>query len=99
MPGDVCRQVTYDDPNVQDFFSFTMYDKDGYLMDGNTSINSYNMKKNADETYTTSFNCGKDAPNNITSTGREFNYIVRTYGASEVVKSGKWNPVAPKIVQ
>lgn len=99
MSGDVCRQITYEDPKVKDFFSFTLYDDAGYLMDGKTSINSYNMKKNADGTYTTSFNCGKDAINNITSTGREFNYIVRTYGASEVVKSGKWNPVAPTVVK
>ena len=99
MSGDVCRQVTYEDPKVKDFFSFTLYDGEGYLMDGKTSINSYNMKKNADGTYTTSLNCGKDAINNITSTGREFNYIVRTYGASEVVKSGKWNPVKPTVVK
>ena len=99
MSGDVCRQITYEDPKVRDFFSFTMYDGDGYLMDGKTTINSYNMKKNADGTYTTSFNCGKDAINNITSSGREFNYIVRTYGASDVVKSGKWNPVKPTVVK
>ena len=86
-------------PKVKDFFSFTMYDKEGYLMDGNTHINSYNMKKNSDGTFTTSFNCGKDAINNITSSGREFNYIVRTYGASEIVKSGKWNPVSPTVVK
>ena len=99
LSGDVCRQITYNDPKVKDFFSFTMYDKEGYLMDGNTHINSYNMNKNADGTYTTSFNCGKDAINNITSSGREFNYIVRTYGASEIVKSGKWNPVSPTVVK
>ncbi len=98
LSGDVCRQVTFEDPKVRDFFSFTLYDDAGYLMDGKTSINSYNMKKNADGTYTTSFNCGKDAINNITSSGRQFNYIVRTYGASGIVKSGEWNPVVPTVV-
>jgi hypothetical protein len=99
MSGDVCRAVSFDDPKVGEFFSFTMYDDSGYLMDGNTSINSYNMDKNEDGTYTVSFNCGDQAINNITSTGREFNYIVRTYAASEIVKSGKWNPVSPTVVK
>ena len=99
MSGDVCRQVHFDDPKVGDFFSFTLYDSDGYLMDGKTSINSYNMKKNDDKSYTVSFNCGSDATNNITSTGRDFNYIVRTYNASDVVKSGKWNPIKPTVVK
>lgn len=98
MSGDGCRQVTFEDPKVGEFFSFTMYDDSGYLIDGNTAINSYNMEKNTDGTYTVSFNCGDDAINNITSSGREFNYIVRAYAASEIVKSGKWNPVSPEIV-
>lgn len=99
MSGDVCRSVDFEDPEVGEFFSFTMYDDSGYLMDGNTAINSYNMEKNSDGTYTVSFNCGETAINNITSTGREFNYIVRAYAASEIVKSGKWNPVSPTIVK
>jgi len=73
MSGDVCREVSFEDPKVGDFFSFTLYDADGYLMDGKTSISSYNMKKNDDKTYTVSFNCGAEAINNITSKGREFN--------------------------
>ncbi|GEM_PF-4113231 len=56
------------------------------------------MKKNSDGTYTVHFNCGKDALNNISSTDRDYNYIVRTYGASDMVKSGEWNPVKPTVV-
>ncbi len=97
MSGDVCRTVSFEDPMVGEFFSFTMYDDSGYLMDGNTAINSFNMDKNADGTYTVSFNCGESAINNITSAGREFNYIVRAYAASEIVRSGEWNPVSPTI--
>ena len=99
MSGDMCRSISFEDPEVGEFFSFTLYDDSGYLMDGNTSINSYNMDKNADGSYTVSFNCGETAINNITSTGREFNYIVRTYSASEIVKSGEWNPVSPTITE
>jgi hypothetical protein len=68
-------------------------------MDGVTSINSYNMKKNGDGTYTVHFNCGKNALNNISSSGRNYNYTVRTYGASDIVKSGEWNPVSPTLVK
>ncbi len=99
MSGDVCRTVDFEDPHVGEFFSFTLYDDDGYLMDGNTSINSYNMAKNEDGGYTVSFNCGESAVNNITSTGREFNYIVRAYAASEIVRSGEWIPVSPTVVK
>ena len=99
LSGDICRAASFEDPKVGEFFSFTMYDDSGYLMDGNTSISSYNMDKNDDGTYTVSFNCGDNAINNITSTGREFNYIVRTYAASEIVKSGEWNPVLPTAVK
>ena len=99
MSGDECRTVSFEDPHVGEFFSFTMYDDSGYLMDGNTSISSYNMDKNADGSYTVNFNCGEAAINNISSSGREFNYIVRTYQASDVVKSGEWNPVSPTIVK
>ena len=99
MSGKECREISFLDPKVRDFFSFTLYDDSGYLIDGKTSINSYKMKKNSDGTYTVHFNCGKDTLNNISSNGREYNYTVRTYGASDIVKSGEWNPVAPKIVK
>ena len=98
LSGKECREISFIDPKVRDFFSFTMYDDDGYLMDGDISINSYNMKKNSDGTYTVHFNCGKDALNNISSSGRNYNYTVRTYGASDIVKSGEWNPVKPTVV-
>ena len=99
LSGKECREISFVDPKVRDFFSFTMYDNDGYLMDGKISINSYNMKKNSDDTYTVHFNCGEDALNNISSSGRNYNYTVRTYGASEIVKSGEWNPVSPTLVK
>jgi len=92
-----CYATTFDDPKVKDFFSFTMYDKDGYLMDGITAQNSYNMKPNSDGTYTVHFNCGKDTINNLDSGGRNYNYMVRAYGASDIVKSGEWNPVKTTV--
>ncbi|TRX56507.1 DUF1214 domain-containing protein [Thalassomonas sp. M1454] len=99
LDASVCQQVTFEDPQVGEFFSFTLYDRAGYLMPGKTSINSYTMKPNADKTYTVSFNCGDDAINNLVSyQGQEFNYIVRTYDASPQVKSKEWNPIVPTVV-
>lgn len=69
-------EVSFEDPKVGEFFSFTLYDETGYLMDGNTAINSYNMAANADGSFTVSFNFGESTISNITSIGREFNYIV-----------------------
>jgi hypothetical protein len=57
------------------------------------------MKKNSEDTYTVHFNCGKDVFNNISSLQRNYNYTVRTYGASDIVKSGEWTPVSPKLVK
>jgi len=88
-----CYATTFEDPKVRDFFSFTMYDEDGYLLEGKSAENSYNMKPNADGTYTVHFNCGKDAINNLDSGGRDYNYMIRTYGATQAVKDGKWNPI------
>jgi len=36
--------------------------------------------------------------NNITSGGKEFNYIVRNYGASQAVIDKKINPVKPEPI-
>ncbi|MGY8769908.1 MAG: hypothetical protein ACKVH8_15935 [Pirellulales bacterium] len=95
LPGDQCLAVTFPDPKNKFFTSFTIYDTNGYLMEGNTHINSYTWKPNADGTITVHFNCdGKK--NNITSSGNEFNYIVRNYGASQPVIDKKINPVKPK---
>lgn len=45
----------------------TLYDDDGFLMDGNTIINSRDMVANQDGTYTVSINCSDDAINNISA--------------------------------
>jgi hypothetical protein len=55
------------------------------------------MKPNADGTCTVHFNCGKDAINNLDSAGRDYNYMIRTYGASKIVKSGEWDPIKDTV--
>ncbi|MFN1582829.1 DUF1214 domain-containing protein [Vibrio rotiferianus] len=92
-----CYQTTFEDPKVDEFWSFTVYSEDGWLfpIDMTTVLNSRNAKPNKDGTYTVSFNCGDDAINNLeTGTDRTFNWAWRAYGSSYKVKAGKWNPIS-----
>jgi hypothetical protein len=95
VDNNVCMQSTFDDPHATEFFSFTLYDTDGYLMDGNTIINSRDMVPNPDGTYTVSINCGDDAINNISAPAdiETIGYAWRVYGASEEVENRSWDPI------
>lgn len=88
LPGNECLGVTFDDPENKFFTSFTLYDVDGYLMAGNTHINSNMWKPNSDGTITVHFSCGDTAFNSLPSGGEPFNYSVRNYGVSQVVLDG-----------
>ncbi len=99
MSGDVARFVTFEDPKNKFFTSFTLYDADGYLMDGETHINSNMWQPNDDGTITIHFNAGEDAVNNLSSGGKPFNYLVRSYGVSQKVLDGEWRPLKPEIVK
>jgi hypothetical protein len=94
LPGDVCYAVTFPDPGNTFFTSFTIYDVNGYLMEGNSHINSYTWESAEDGSTTIHFNC-EGALNNITSSGSEYNYIVRSYGASQAVINETINPIKP----
>lgn len=98
IPGDECRAVTFKDPKNKFFTSFTLYDTDGYLMEGATHINSNMWKPNENGTITLHFNCGDDAINNLTSGGEPFNYAIRNYGVSQEVLDGKFQPLEPVAV-
>ena len=98
IPGDVPHAMTFPDPKNGFFTSFTIYDLDGYLLEGNTHINSYTWKPNEDGTITVHFNAEGEI-NNITSGGQEFNYIVRNYGVSEAALDKTINPVNPEPVK
>ena len=94
LPGDVCYAVTFPDPGNTFFTSFTIYDVNGYLMEGNSHISSYTWDSEEDGSTTIHFNC-EGAVNNITSSGNEYNYIVRSYGASQAVIDETINPIKP----
>jgi len=95
VENNVCMQSTFPDPQADEFFSFTLYDTDGYLMDGNTIINSRDMVANADGSYTVSINCGDDAINNISAPSNidTIGYAWRVYGASKQVEDRSWDPI------
>ena len=57
-----------------------------------------NREPNDDGTITVHFNA-EGKINNITSGGKEFNYIVRNYGVSQAALDKTINPVKPEPVQ
>jgi hypothetical protein len=95
LENNVCMQSTFSDPKATEFFSFTLYDDDGFLMDGNTIINSRDMVANQDGTYTVSINCSDDAINNISAPAEvaTVGYAWRVYGASKAVENRSWDPI------
>ena len=90
--GDQCLGVTFPDTGDAFFTSFTVYDTSGYLMEGNSHINSYTWESADDGSTTVHFNC-EGKVNNISSNGAEFNFIVRDYGASQAVIDGEIKPI------
>jgi len=96
LPGDACLGITFDDPKNKFFTSFTLYDVEGYLMAGNTHINSTMWEPNSDGTITVHFNCGDNAINSLSSGGEPFNYSVRNYGVSQAVLNSDFRPINPK---
>ena len=95
IKGKQCMQTTFEDPRVDEFWSFTLYDAEGWLLQiGDNVLNGRNAKVNKDGTYTVSINCGDNTINNITTGDvEEWSVTWRTYGSSYKVKSGQWNPL------
>ena len=90
FPAEGCYSATFEDPDNGAFWSFTVYDENGFMFDDVAHMSSDIATANEDGTYTVSMGCGADAPNNlpiINDTG-VFNFIVRHYIPSERVKFG-----------
>jgi len=98
--GGVCQTVTFEEPDNKYFTSITLYDEAGYMIDSSRfSINSYEWKKSSDGTVTINFNCGKNAVNNLTTKGQDFNYTVRNYGVTQRVANDEFGGRQPTIVK
>lgn len=86
-PVDTCHQATFKDPKNKAFWSITVYDKSGFMFNDVANISSNTATSNQDGTYTVSFGCGQDAPNNLATANVSgvFNLAVRHYQPSELV--------------
>lgn len=85
--ADRCYQLTFEDPKNLAFWSITVYNKKGFMFNDLANFSSNTAKANADGTYTISFGCGADAPNNmdIANPSEVFNIAVRHYQPSKRV--------------
>lgn len=90
FPAEGCYQATFEDPENHAFWSFTVYNKQGFMFDDVANVNSEQATPNADGTYTVSLGCGQDAPNRIpiVNESEVFNVTVRHYRPSDRVLDG-----------
>jgi hypothetical protein len=84
---DGCYQLTFEDPENSAFWSITVYNKNGFMFNDLANFSSNTAERNADGTYTISFGCGGNAPNNLAIDNRTnfFNLAVRHYQPSKRV--------------
>jgi hypothetical protein len=87
-PAEGCYSATFEDPDNGAFWSFTVYDENGFMFDDVAHMSSDIATANDDGTYTVSMGCGDNALNNlpISNDTGVFNFIVRHYIPSERVK-------------
>lgn len=87
FPTDSCYELTFEDPGNEAFWSITVYDEKGFMFNDLANYSSNTATANEDGTFTISFGCGKDAPNNleIDNPSGVFNIIARHYQPSKRV--------------
>jgi hypothetical protein len=85
--SDNCYQAIFEDPENEAFWSITVYDKQGFMFNDLANFSSNTATANQDGTYTVSFGCGDDAPNNLETANKSgvFNVGVRHYQPTEKV--------------
>lgn len=88
-PATQCHQATFEDPENKAFWSITVYNKAGFMFNDLAHVSSNTATVNKDGTYTVSFGCGNEAPNNIATKNDSgvFNLGIRHYMPTEKVKS------------
>lgn len=86
-PANTCHQATFKDPENKAFWSITVYNKSGFMFNDVANVSSNTATRNEDGTFTVSFGCGNDAPNNIETANDSgvFNLGIRHYQPSNMV--------------
>ena len=99
-PAKGCYEATFEDPGNGAFWSFTIYDKRGFMFNDVAHMSSDIASPNTDGTYTVRFGCGENAANNVPIANETgvFNFVVRHYIPSERVRD-KGYRLAPLISQ
>ena len=99
-PAKGCYEATFEDPGNGAFWSFTVYDKKGFMFNDVAHMSSDIASPNTDGTYTVRFGCGENAANNVPIANETgvFNFVVRHYIPSERVRD-KGYRLAPLISQ
>lgn len=100
LPAEGCYQATFEDPANDAFWSFTVYNRLGFMFNDVAHVNSILAAPNADGTYTISLGCGTDAPNRI-PIGNEsgvFSVTIRHYRPSQrVIEGYRLAPLIEKV--
>ena len=101
FPAEGCYSATFEDPDNGAFWSFTVYDENGFMFDDVAHMSSDIAAANEDGTYTVSMGCGADAVNNLPISNETgvFNFTVRHYIPSDRVKFDEYRlmPLMQKV--
>jgi hypothetical protein len=91
--GQTPHAVTVKDVPVNEFWSITVYNADGYLEANDRNINSYNnvtADPNTDGSYTIHFGGCDDGRANCIPISPGWNYTVRLYEPRQEILDGSW---------
>jgi hypothetical protein len=94
-----CYKATYKVPENRGFWSITVYNKEGYLANNNSILNSYNAKLDTNDTFTLYFGSQQMCPKaqNRLDVTEGWNFLFRVYRPKEEVLDGTY--ILPKVTK